>query len=234
MTKTAKTLREMRDHILKKMNALGSSDYEDVVITYLNDAVADISAMHDWEFLRKKSTLTFGSATPKASLPTDCDRVLAIHKSGNDYMLSKIEPLKLEMAKEDSSITAPMFWCVQGYDQTVATQAPYMNIEVHAEPSNGDEYTIWYIKLLDEMIGDSTDLDEVPNIPYHMWTMVGAKAVYEGMMLIEAPSVNIQHAERHFVNLLEQAKKREKYGSTHYSSFSVRGDVAAHYATRFR
>lgn len=234
MTKTAKTLREARTYITERLNVKDSTAYEDVVVRILNDAAADVSAQHDWEYLRKRDTLTFGAATPKVSLPTDCDRVLAIMKSGANYMLTKVDPLDFEREVNNDSNVEPKFWCVDGYDQSVATSAPFVNIRVHTAPSNGDEYTIWYIKHIDEMVGDSTDLDNVPNIPLPLWNVIIAKAIYEGLLLRGAPNVKIQNAERHFANLLMQAKRRERYGSSNYDTINQRADVLNHLYSRMR
>jgi hypothetical protein len=215
MAKLTQTVREARDHILKRLNAVGSTDYEGLVLELLNHAVVFVSTAFDWEYLRKKATLTTTDATGLVTLPADLDRVMVIHSDGSNYYLSKLEPLNFEQAVEDTGITESMFWCVQGYAQETTTTAPSMQIAIHSAPASGAEFILWYIKSVDEFT--TASLDTVPMLPPHIWDVVIRKATLEALKIQESPPSTIAQEERHLIAVLNLYKTRENRGSSRRS-----------------
>ena len=232
MAKLTQTVREARDHILKRLNALGSSDYETLVLELLNHALVFISAAFDWGYLRKKSTLTMPDATGVTELPADCDRVLVIHEEGKEEFLTELEPLRFEQERENSTITAPTYFCIQGYSQDTTDEAPSMDIEIIDAPSTSTAYTLWYIKYIDEVA--TADLDTVPLLPPHIWDVVIKKAMLEALKMQESPPSTVGQEEKHLLGTLQLYKQREKRGGPRRSDFMQHEVVANHFATRMK
>jgi len=232
MAKLTQTVREARDHILKRLNALGSSDYETLILELLNHALVFVSAAFDWDYLRKKSTLTMSDATGVTELPADLDRVLVIHEEGKDQFLTQLEPLRFEQERENSTITSPTYWCIQGYSQDTTSEAPTMDIEIIDAPSTSTVYTLWYIKHIDEMA--TADLDTVPILPPHIWDVVIKKAMLEALKMQESPPSTIGQEERHLLATLQLYKQRENRGSSRRSEIMQHEAVANHFATRMQ
>lgn len=240
MAAMAQTLAEARDHILKRLGAENSTKMQSLVLTLLNHALVYVSSEYDWKYLRAVLTATIGTTngfdtthtTGIAWLPTDLDRVLVLHQSGEDEFLTELDPIDFEMAKENDSITKPSFWCVYGYAQATTTQAPRMKIELYKIPSSGSVYTMWYIKRIDELTSSAND--EVPNLPLAIWDLVIRKATLEGMKMLEFPNTVIDAETRHFLYHLNMYKKREDKGSSKYPDIRHRSEVANHYTTRMK
>jgi len=230
MAKMTQTVREARDHILKRLGALDSSEYESLVLELLNHALVFVATTHDWEFLRKKATVTTTDATGVVELPSDLDRILSLHADGASYFLSKLDPLPFEQTKEDDNVDEPMFFCHQGYVQTTTTQAPNVQIEIYTAPASGAEYTCWYIKEIDEFTTDT--LDTVPLLPTSIWELVIKKAMLEALKTQESPPSTIGAEERHLVSTLSLMKKREDRGSSRRVSISTNEQVANYRANR--
>lgn len=232
MAKLTQTIREARDHILTRINAVGSADWESLVLTLLNHALVFVSSAHDWQYLRKKSTLTMTDSSGVAELPADCDRVLVIHESGKDEMLSQLDPLRFEQERENSTITSPTYWCITGFSQDTSADAPNMSIEIISAPSASTSYTLWYIKYVDELL--TADLDTVPLLPAHIWDVVIKKAMLEALKMQESPPSTIGTEERHLLATLQIYKQREDRGSSRRSDFLQHETVSNYFATRMR
>ncbi len=230
MAKLTQTVREARTHILTRLNAVGSSDYESLVLELLNHALIFVSAAHDWEYLRKKTTLTMADATGVTELPADCDRVLVIHESGTAEFLTELPPLPFEQEKENSDIITPSYWCVRGYAQDTTDEAPTMEIEITDAPGSGVVYVLWYVKYIDEVA--TADLDTVPLLPPHIWDLVIKKATLEALKMQESPPSTIGQEERHLLATLQLYKQREDRGSSRRSQIAQHEGVANHFATR--
>jgi hypothetical protein len=232
VAKLTQTIREARDHILTRLNAVGSSDWEDLVLTLLNHALVFVSTLHDWKYLRKKSTLTMTDSTGVAELPADCDRILVLHESGKDEMLSELDPLRFEQERENSTITSPTYWCITGYSQDTESEAGNMSIEIISAPSASTAYTFWYIKHVDEFA--AADLDTVPLLPSHIWDAVIKKAMLEALKMQESPPSTVAEEERHLLATLQLYKQREDRGSSRRADILQHEVVANYFATRMR
>jgi hypothetical protein len=217
MAKLTQTTREARDHILKRLGAINSTEYESLVLELLNHALVFVATTHDWEFLRKKATVTTTDATGVVELPSDLDRILSLHADGDDYFLTKLDPLPFEQTKEDTNVISPMFFCPQGYVQDTATEAPNLQIEIYTAPASGAEYTCWYIKELDEFT--TATLDTVPLLPTSTWELVIRKATLEALKTQESPPTTIGAEERQFMATLNIMKRREDRGSSRRVGF---------------
>jgi len=232
MAKLTQTVREARDHILARLNALGSSDYESLVLELLNHALIFVSAAHDWDYLRKKTTLTMSDATGSTELPADCDRILVLHQSGVDEFLTELDPLRFEQESENASVTSPSYWCITGYTQDTTTAPPTMNIEIFSAPGTSTEYILWYIKYIDEVA--TADLDTVPLLPPHIWDLVIKKAMLEALKMQESPPSTVGQEEKHLLGTLQLYKQREDRGSSRRSDFLQHEAVANYFATRMK
>jgi hypothetical protein len=224
MAQVARTVTEARDRVLKEIGAEDSAEYQALVLDLLNSSISEISGLHDWEFLRKRDTLTTTDGTGLVSMPDDLDRVLAIHEPSKDEILTKVDPVVFEQVIEDAGITVPTYWCVNGYEQDTTTVAPYMQIRIHSAPASGTAYNLWYVKHLDEL--DSGDLLVVPPIPPRLWELVVRYAILEGLKVIGGSGKRIETAERSFLFAVDRAKKAEKFGSSHQKTMMQRGKVS--------
>ena len=229
MAKLTQTVQEARDLILKRVGGENSTDWQSLVMTYLNHALVSISAAHDWEYLRKKSTLTTTDGTGMVSLPADCDRVLAMHTSGSSYVLSKVEAVEMEQIREDDNVIESIFWCAAGYAQDTSVEAPNMQIEIYTAPASGASFTFWYIKHIDEL----STLSSVPNIPPHIWDLVIQRALLEALKADEKPHQGIATQERTLMATLHMYKKREEKGSSKRGQFAIDEKVASYLSKRF-
>jgi hypothetical protein len=225
----ARTVGEARDLILKRVGALEVAKWQTIVLDLLNDAVVFVSAQHDWDYLRKKGTLTISTSDGTASLAADVDRVLSLHTDGANYFLTKKSPLEFEKFKENTGITEPMFYCVQGYSQDTTAEPPNMDIEIFAAPDNGTEFDFWYIKVVDEL----TNVNVVPNFPVHIWDLMQRKALLEALKMKEAMPSTIRVEEGHFAATLERYKKREDFGSSKRDSIRLTEQVSSYRAGRY-
>jgi hypothetical protein len=230
MAKLTQTVREARNHILKRLNALGSTEYETLALECLNHALVFVTSAHDWKFLQKKATVTTTDATGVVELPADCDRVLVLHAAGADYFLSHLEPLPFEQTKEDDNVDEPMFFCVQGYAQDTSTEAPNLQIEIYTAPASGAEYICWYIKELDEFT--SATLDTVPLLPTAIWELVIKKATLELLKMSENPPSSIGAEERHLMATMGLMKQREDRGSSRRTRIVESEHIQAYRAQR--
>lgn len=231
MATIAKTIREARDHLLKRINMLGVSTWEAVALELLNDSQTVISSAHDWYFLHNIGTLTFSDATGIVNLPSDCDRVMSLHKDGSDYMVKLLDPQSFVSITEDDNVTEPIFYTVRQSYQSATTSSPVIKVEFYSRPSSGSSYEIRYIRYLDEFL--STNLDIVPNIPPHIWDLICRHATLEALKMEKAPNNIIQYESGHIATYLNLYKAREKYGQTRQNEIRQRGDVSVHYQTRF-
>lgn len=230
MAKLTQTVQEARDFILKRVGSgTSSGDWPDLVMTLLNHALVSISAAHDWEYLRKKSTLTTTDATGIVELPADCDRVLAIHASGSSYVLAKVEAVEMEQIREDDNVIESVFWCHAGYAQDTTVTAPNMQIEIYTAPASGASFTFWYIKHVDEL----STLSAVPNIPPHIWDLVVQRAMLEALKMDEKPHQGIATQERHLMASLHMYKQREARGSSKRGQFALDEKVVSYLSKRF-
>jgi len=231
MAAIAKTAQTVRDNILRSVGALNSDVYEDLVLQFLNDGITDVSIMHDWHFLRKKSTLTTTDATGIIDLPDDLDRMLSLHIRGDYPLLARLQPQAFENAKEDDSIDESTFYCITEYEQTDTSSSPHMTIEIWTHPSSGAVFQIWYIKHVDEIL--ECELDQVPNIPPYLWDLVERYAQIKTMEYRKLPEGTTDRHRRMFDAKLDMCKKREDMGATRYSQFGMDPALAKHYQTRF-
>jgi len=232
MTALAKTVQEARDQILERINALDSTSYQAIVLAALNDAVAFVSTFHDWEFLRKKATLTMPDATGAVTLPSDLDRILGIHSSGATYFLVKVTPTSFMQEKEEAALTESAIYCVTGYTQASTDVPPAMDIEIYPAPAAGTEFTLWYIKSLDELT--TADLSTVPPLPPYIWNLVMRKAQLDVLRMQEHPPTTIGMEEKQFITTLDVFRRREALGSTRYGSMGHDPYIASYFKTRGR
>jgi hypothetical protein len=230
MAKLAQTIREARDHILKRLNSLNITSYEDLVLETMNHAMLDVVNMHNWQFLRKRSTFTTTDATGVVEMPEDLDRVMVIHQDGSYYYLAELDPLRLEQAKEDISISVPMFYCVRGYAQDTSAEAPNLEVELCAAPAAGEEFVLWYIKTIDEFT--SATLDTVPMIPPNIWEIIIKKATLELLKVQESPPASVAQEERHLMMTIDMLKKREHRSTSRRTTFGMDERIMNHFATR--
>ena len=229
MAKLTQTVQEARDFILKRVGGENSTDWQSLVLTLLNHALVSISAAHDWEYLRKKGTLTTTDATGIVELPSDLDRILAIHAAGSSYVLAKVEAVEMEQIREDDNVDESVFWCAAGYAQDTSVEAPNMQIEVYTAPASGATFTIWYVKHIDEL----STLSSVPNIPPHIWDLVIQRAMLEALKMDEKPHHGILTQEKHLMAALGLYKTREEKGSSKRGQFAIDEKVASYLSKRF-
>jgi hypothetical protein len=230
MAKLTQTVREARDHILKRLNSLGSTEYETLVLECLNHALVFVASAHDWKFLQKKTTVTTTDATGVVELPSDCDRILVFHAAGANYLLTQMDPLPFEQLREDDDVDEPMGFCVQGYVQDTTTEAPNLQIEIYTAPDSGADYICWYIKELDELT--TATLDTVPLMPTALWELVIRKAMLEMLKVSENPPSSVGAEERHLIATLNILKQREDRGSSRRVMLQTTEKVQAYRAQR--
>ena len=229
MAKLTQTVQEARDFILKRVGCEGSTDWQALVLTFLNHALVSISAAHDWDYLKKKGTLTTTDATGIVELPSDLDRVLAIHAAGSSYVLAKVEAVEMEQIREDDDVDESAFWCHAGYAQDTTVTAPNMQIEIYTAPAAAASFTIWYIKHMDEL----STLSVVPNIPPHIWDLVIQRAMLEALKHDEKPHAAINTQEKHLMATLNMYKKREAMGTSKRAQFAIDEKVFSYLNKRF-
>jgi hypothetical protein len=235
MAVASQTFQEAINHILKRGGVESSEEYEDILITILNDAFIFVAALHDWEYLRKYTTVTTADATGVVNMPADFDRVLGFQVLNSEYPLLKVQPSDFMAAKRDSNMTEPRVFCVYGYTQSGDTTIhPLQQVEIHTAPTTGVTLQLWYIKVIDELIDTSTSLDDVPNIPFHIWDLVKRKSTIELLKMQEASATTINQEERHLLQFISIYKGREDKGSARRSSFAQNSMVYTHYRTRKR
>jgi len=232
MAVNARTIEEARDHILKRVNAEGVSKWETIVLQLLNDAVVFISNTHDWRFLQKYDTLTMPDATGVVTLPAECDRIMAVHTSGEDELLTELQPQDFESHKEAEVVSKPSYFCVYDSVQASTSVAPCLKIEIYTAPSSGTVFQLWYKRYIDEF--DSGTINIVPNMPPRIWDLVVRHARMETLKMnaVEPSEINIEAMQ--FGALLDQYKKSEKYGAAKHASMKMSGSIATHYARRFK
>jgi len=229
MVALAKTVNEAVAQILKRVGKESSEGWKVITLEHLNDALEYIGGEHDWKYLVKNSTVTTSDATGVVSLPSDCDRILALYQSGSKRFLQTVDALTLAMEKEAAAVTWSQFWAVYGYEQDTDTEPPVEQIEIYTAPASGTEFQIIYIKRLDELAATAT----VPNIPPRIWNVVQAKALLETLINQEQPAKTITVAQQHFALSLQQAKRAEKYGGVKYDTIRLEPALSRHLRTRF-
>lgn len=229
MVALAKTINEAITQILRRIGKASNTTWQTIALEHLNDALEFVGGEHDWKFLRKKSTATTSDATGVLSLPSDCDRVLAIYESGSDIMLQELDAFQFAMEKEAGDIVSSKVYTTYGFSQDTDIYPPLEQIEIYTAPAASTTYQIYYVKRLDEL----TASDTVPNIPPRIWNTVYAKALMETLITQEQPAQTIATAERHFVASLTSCKRAEKYGSSKYGSIRLGGSLSNHLKTRF-
>lgn len=229
MVALAKTVNEAVAQILKRVGKESSTVWKTIALEHLNDALEYVGGEHDWKFLTKNGTVTMGDATGIVSLPSDCDRVLALYESGSKRFLQTVDALTLAMEKEAEGVTWSQFWAVYGYTQDTDIYPPREQIEIYTAPASGTVFQIVYVKRLDEL----TAADTVPNIPPRIWNVVQAKALLETLITQEQPANTIKVAQQHFALSLQQAKRAEKYGGVKYNSIRLEPSLSRHLKTRF-
>lgn len=216
--------------MLRRVGKESSTDWKAIALEQLNDALEYVGGEHDWKFLIKNGTVTTSDATGIVSLPSDCDRVLALYVSGSERFLQTVDPLTLAMEKEAGTVNWSQFWAVYGYTQDTDIYPPREQIEIYTKPASGTEFQIVYIKRLDELAATAT----VPNIPPRIWNVVQAKALLEVLITQEQPSKTITVAQQHFALALQQAKRAEKYGGVKYNTIRLEPALSRHLRTRFQ
>ena len=234
MATYGKTVLTMRNEILRRLGAENSSQWQTDVLSKINDAIVTLSMLHDWDYLRKYDTLTIGT-TGVVSLPADLDRVLGIHKSGDNPMLVRKQPQDFMDIQEDTSAEKTTFYCVRGYEQTTDGEAavPRQEIEVWPHPSSSTEFKLWYVKNIDEYEADSNELNDVLNMPPQIAALVQKLALIESMKQAEKPERTVKSEEAMFNSMLDAAKARETMGGAKYNSIDFAKPILSHYQTRF-
>jgi hypothetical protein len=230
MAVLAKTIREARDHVLKRIGSYGSTTYEDLMLECINDAVNFVAGQHDWKYLTKKTTFTTSDATGTVLLPDDLDRVLAIFSTGADRFLTELSALDFNIETEAETVTEPSYFTVSGFDQDTETEAPRQQIDIYTAPAASTTYNLWYIKQVDEYT--SSDLDKVPVIPPRIWSVVMRKATMEILKIKEAKQAAIDTEYNSFMMALSAAKKAEDFGSSRRGSIGMRQGMYSRYHNR--
>jgi len=230
MAVLAKTIREARDHMLKRIGSLGSTKYEAIAIECINDAISFISTMHDWKFLRTKTTLSTSDATGIIDLPDDLNRVLSIYQTGSERFLTELDAVRFDMEIEAENVTEPSYFSIIGYAQDTTTEAPHIQIQVYTAPESGTTYNLKYIKNMPEY--EAADLDKVPIIPPPLWNLVMRKAMTELLKITEASDSDVEVEYAGFTLALGAAKRAETYGSSRRTTFRFRQGLGAHLRDR--
>jgi hypothetical protein len=230
MAVIAKTIGEARDAILKRINSENSTKMQTAVLEFLNDGMTALSQTFDWNWLKKKSTLTMPDSTGEVALPEDLDRILALHTGGVSYSLVNLNAQQFLSVKEEEYLEQAKVFTVIGYDRDTSTDNPQMKIEIYATPDAGDEFYLYYLKRPDAL----TDTSIVPDIPSKMWDLIQRWAKIAALRLMGATETEIQGYEKILAGLIEEYKISEKGGGAKFPSIKVLGIHANWKALRGR
>ena len=232
MAVLAQTIQEGRDHVLRRIGAPGSSDYEALCLTMLNHALSYVTSFRDWNFMRKKATVSTTDTTGTLIMPDDLNRILALYKTGEEILLTRLDPLPFCQAKEDSGIDEPIFFCEIESTQDTSVEAPHVNVEIYKAPASGTTYELWYIKNLDEWV--TADLATVPLLPPFIWHLVLRHTTYDMLKQVESDSTKVQLEHQSFVEAITLAAKQEDAGSSHFESIGTLPSSVVRKNRRFR
>ncbi|MFH2047763.1 MAG: hypothetical protein ABIK92_21770 [Pseudomonadota bacterium] len=228
----AQTISEGRTDVLDRVGAPNSSDFQAVALRKMNQALNYITNYRDWSFARKKTTVTTSDATGVIAMPDDLSRILSIYKTGENVLITRLDPLPFCQAKEDTSLTDPTFFCYVEPSQDTSVEAPHMNIEIYTAPAINTTYQLWYTKIFNEWI--TADLSTVPLLPPFIWELVLRKATYEMLKQIESDARKVNEEKAGFMEALVLAAQQEDQGSSQYDSIRTMPQTIVRKNRRFR
>jgi len=184
-----------------------------VVKENIQNALVEVTSLHDWEALQRKTDLTYNEdplCIGEIELDEDVDRILILRPQDTTYPpLDKI-PAALfeEYQTRYVEPSKPRWYTYVAPDHSVDTAIPILKIKLWPTPADGDVFPMWYI----EHIAEITDWDKVPKLPSHLWHLVALRTMAIMVTRMDMGKNAILQANTDYEAYLARMLVREEYG----------------------